>query len=1571
MNRKKILGLDLGTNSIGWSLVNHDFDKKEGEIIGLGSRIIPMSQDIIGEFQKGNSISQTAERTRYRGVRRLRERHLLRRERLHRVLHVLGFLPKHYEEAIDFEQKLGKFKEEVEPKIAYKKNWNVEKERYQYSFLFQSSFDEMMKEFIARQPEMVNGRKVPYDWTIYYLRKKALTERISKEELSWIILNFNQKRGYYQLREEEDQEKPNKLIEYYSLKVVDVLQDEIHKSASEPWYSLILENGWVYRRSSKIPLFEWKDKTRDFIVTTDLNEDGTLRKDKEGNVKRSFRAPGSDDWTLIKKKTEKDIEASGKTVGEFIYETLLDKPDQKIKGKLVRTIERHFYKDELKRILEAQKVFHKELQDQSILNDCIRELYRNNESHQVQLCKRDLVNLILNDILFYQRPLKSKKSLIAECALEFRTFTDKDGRQEKRYLKAIPKSHPCFQEFRVWQWIHNLRIYKKDSDVNVTADFLPSFRELENLYRFLSLKKEIKQDVLLQYLMDGRGLKGKMLKAEVEKYRWNYVEDKTYPCNETAYLILSHLSRVEGVPKDFLTQTVEHDLWHLIYSVKDKVEFEKALRKFASKHCLNETSFVDCFRKFPPFEPAYGSFSKKALMKLLPLMRVGEFWKEDDIQDAIRSRIEKILNAELDSSIPDRVRDKVRDFNTVTDFQGLPVWLASYIIYGRHSEAGEVRKWNSVEELERYLKVFNQHSLRNPIVEQVVTETLRVVRDIWIKYGNGNSGFFDEIHVELGRDMKNTADERNRLSSRIVENENTNLRIKSLLAELSNDHEVENVRPYSPAQQEILKIYEDGVLSSSVEVPDDILKISKTAQPSRADLLRYKLWLEQKYRSPYTGEVIPLNRLFTPEYEVEHIIPQSVYFDDSFNNKVICESAVNKLKDNELGLAFIKNHHGEIVQTGLGKSVQIFSVNEYEDFVSNNYAKNRSKKSRLLMEEIPEKMIERQLNDTRYISKFICNVLSNIVRSETNDDGVNSKNLVQCNGKITAKLRNDWGLNNLWNDLILPRFVRMNALIDTQSFTALTTNHQKLIPSIPLEFSKGFDKKRIDHRHHAVDALIIACTSRDHVNLLNNLHAKSRERFDLQRKLRLFERASYYDQKNQRQVEREVPTSFSLPWENFANDARAGLEQVIVSFKQNLRIINKTRNIFESWDTVDGAKKKVKKLQSKGNNWSIRKAMHQETVAGLIKLRLKREVSLSKALDDVENIVDRALRNKIKSLLLEGFKTKEIVQYFKGLKNEFEGRNISRVEVWYWGLDENDQGLFAASRVNLDESFNEKRIKESIADTAIQKILLRHLEEYKNRTDEKGRIIPPEILAFSPEGIEEMNKNIVRLNNGKIHQPILKVRTYEPRGNKFNVGEKGNKKNKFVIAAKNSNLFFAVYEKDGKRNYETIPLNEVIEYQKWRAGLPEADRREMPFIPINNDKGVFLFSLSPNDLVYVPDESELAHNNSIGAAELAGLHSHQVYKVVSFTGNRLFCVRHDIAIPIVNKVEFSALNKMERSIEGIMIKERCVKLEVSRLGEISMGKTRRSLDPNQLAIAKIDKKRVIEGYDLSGKLRQD
>lgn len=72
---KNIVGLDLGTNSIGWAVVNGIINEEGSEqlvkIQASGSRIIPMDAAMIGDFNKGNSISQTADRTKLRASRRL------------------------------------------------------------------------------------------------------------------------------------------------------------------------------------------------------------------------------------------------------------------------------------------------------------------------------------------------------------------------------------------------------------------------------------------------------------------------------------------------------------------------------------------------------------------------------------------------------------------------------------------------------------------------------------------------------------------------------------------------------------------------------------------------------------------------------------------------------------------------------------------------------------------------------------------------------------------------------------------------------------------------------------------------------------------------------------------------------------------------------------------------------------------------------------------------------------------------------------------------------------------------------------------------------------------------------------------------------------------------------------------------------------------------------------------------------------------------------------------------------------------------------------------------------------
>ena len=1045
----------------------------------------------------------------------------------------------------------------------------------------------------------------------------------------------------------------------------------------------------------------------------------------------------------------------------------------------------------------------------------------------------------------------------------------------------------------MWQFISNLRLFNKADDKEVTADYLPTQDDYVRLFAYLNDRKEINQETLLKEFF-----KLKKITVNSEKVfpiRWNYIEDKEkkYPCNETRHELLLALDRA-GIDHSWLEKPgQEYRLWHLLYSVESKEETKEALRKLK-----DDDAFVESFLKVKPFKREYGAYSEKAIKKLLAVMRMGSLWRETDICDTTKGNITKILQGDIDEKLKEKISASVSSYNQLSDFQGLPVWLACYVVYGRHSEAAEIQHWETPESLLAYINGFKQHSLRNPIVEQCILETLRTVHDIWKE-----AGHIDEIHVELGRNMKSTADQRARISENVLRNENTNLRIKSLLLELKNDPNIKDVRPYSPMQQEKLRIYEEGVLQELTKDDKDfteITKISTMAQPSAKELQRYKLWLEQKYRSPYTGKSISLTKLFTSAYQIEHVIPQSRYFDDSLSNKVICESEVNSLKDNMLGYEFIKNHGGEIIHCTMLGDVKVLSESEYKAFVNDHYAHNKRKRENLLLEDIPQEFLNRQMNDSRYISKVVKALLSNIVRAEGEEEAT-SKFVVSCSGGITDRLKKDWGLNDVWNKIVYPRFERLNRLTGTEAFGQWENKDGKRVfqTAVPLELQRGFNKKRIDHRHHAMDALVIACTSRNIINYLNNESANNpKKREDLRQKL---------CDKNR---------TIRKPWETFTQDATAALEDVIVSFKNYVRIINKATNYYERYD-VEG--KKVIAEQRGDDMWAIRKPMHKETVFGHVNLRRKVTVKLKDALENIPAICDKDLRDYINELVKKNFNTRQLLAYFKSINYRLNRQKIEKVEVWQFS-DEKEQ--LVATRKSLDTSFDSKHI-DSITDTGIQKIL-------KNYLQAKGG--DPNV-AFTPEGIMEMNQNISLYNDGKQHQPIRKIRVFEPMGAKYPVGQSGNKSAKYVEAQKGTNLYFAIYEdEEGERSYRTIPLNEVVE--RLKQGLSP--------VPEKNDKDVDLkFYLSPNDLVYVPIEDE--HES---------LAKDHIYKFVDSSGTTANFIPHRSANVIfeLNKKDAerfcsgsiiqneygvgSPQSKNQKAITGEMIKAVCWKLEVDRLGNV-------------------------------------
>lgn len=497
----------------------------------------------------------------------------------------------------------------------------------------------------------------------------------------------------------------------------------------------------------------------------------------------------------------------------------------------------------------------------------------------------------------------------------------------------------------------------------------------------------------------------------------------------------------------------------------------------------------------------------------------------------------------------------------------------------------------------------------------------------------------------------------------------------------------------------------------------------------------------------------------------------------------------------------------------------------------------------------------------------------------------------------------------------------MNEITESERFTSIsTTGH--LIPAMPLELQKGFNKKRIDHRHHAMDAIVIACATRDHVNLLSNeaaLPKNQSNRYQLSRKLRRYEDIIVNRGGEQKKI--SVAKEFLLPWTTFPGDVERALRDIIVSFKQNLRVINKTTN--HSLRIVNGKKTLVK--QTSGDSWAIRKSMHKETVFGEINIQRKKPCGLKDALQRPERIVNRDLRKKITELLGKNYTEKQIKAYFADNTDVWQDVNLKKIEMYYYTKETSDR--FFATRKPIDTSFDKKSIEEKIADTAIQKIMLRHLERYDGKAD----------LAFSPDGIDEMNRNIVELNGGKYHQPIYKARVYE-KADKFAVGQTGNKNCKFVEAAKGTNLFFAVYEEEvidkktgevtKKRSYRTILLNEAID--KMKQGLPLDERAA--------------FILSPNDLVYVPTDEERKQ----GKVNMP-MDKERIYRVASACGARAEFVPYSVASVVLSISKDDSKNyngvqnelgvgsqksKNERALTGEMIKEVCIPIKVDRLGNI-------------------------------------
>lgn len=191
----KILGLDIGTNSIGGCLINLEEFGEKGNIEWMGSRIIPVDGDMLNKFNSGSPVeTKAAFRRQKRGSRRLKQRYVLRRTRLIKVLKILGWLNKEYPENF---------------KVLMKENQDFKFNINDYIPIDPKTIEEATEFLGVKNKDGILSISV--DWVVYYLRKKALKEKISLNELVRIIYMMNQRRGFRSSRKDKKVTKKKKL----------------------------------------------------------------------------------------------------------------------------------------------------------------------------------------------------------------------------------------------------------------------------------------------------------------------------------------------------------------------------------------------------------------------------------------------------------------------------------------------------------------------------------------------------------------------------------------------------------------------------------------------------------------------------------------------------------------------------------------------------------------------------------------------------------------------------------------------------------------------------------------------------------------------------------------------------------------------------------------------------------------------------------------------------------------------------------------------------------------------------------------------------------------------------------------------------------------------------------------------------------------------------------------------------------------------------------------------------------------------------------------------------------------
>ena len=480
--------------------------------------------------------------------------------------------------------------------------------------------------------------------------------------------------------------------------------------------------------------------------------------------------------------------------------------------------------------------------------------------------------------------------------------------------------------------------------------------------------------------------------------------------------------------------------------------------------------------------------------------------------------------------------------------QGLGYSEACAAVGYRHSNSPTSEEITERILLEK-IPLLQRNELRQPLVEKILNQMINLVNALKAEYG------VDEVRVELARELKMSREERERMAEGNRRREKENKAIAE-------------------------KIRECGLF------------------PTKSRIRKYMLWEEAGEKCLYCGQILTLSQCLNgDDMEVEHIIPKSVLYDDSYGNKTCACRRCNKEKGNRTALEYIRAKGWE--------AEYMERINGLLDKKAISYSKHQ--RLRWLKEDIPSDFLERQLRLTQYISRQAMAILQQGIRRVSASEG-----------GVTARLRSLWGYDDILHTLNLDRYDSMG---ETERVYREGETTEKLRIT---NWSK-----RMDHRHHAIDALVVASTRQGYIQRLNRVSSES-------------EREAMSGEIEMQKVTKTDKLSLLERWltQRPHLSVRAvsdKVAEILISYRPGKRVVTRGRNIY-----LRHGKKCVQSgLLVPRGPLSKETVYGQITVNGEPQIVCKYDLHSLKA-KDVDYVVDLALRKRLKELLAQhGGKEKE------------------------------------------------------------------------------------------------------------------------------------------------------------------------------------------------------------------------------------------------------------------------------------------------------------------------------------------